>query len=153
MWHWPRNWDGKAEERDAVYANRRRINGERGKRLQSQRGEKIERNFAHQFDTGGMDRLYLRGRENIHKRLLIQAAACNLALLLRSLHGAGKPRAAHDLKSATNLAFLRLTIAIFGMGCVDLANPLIPCTNSCDRGFYGERTRCPSKRADLGTGC
>jgi hypothetical protein len=42
----PRNWDGKAEERDAVYANRRRINGERGKRLQSQRGEKIERNFA-----------------------------------------------------------------------------------------------------------
>ena len=32
--------------------------GERGKRLQSQRGEKIERNFAHQFDTGGMDRLY-----------------------------------------------------------------------------------------------
>ena len=149
----PRNWDGKAEERDAVYANRRRINGERGKRLQSQRGEKIERNFAHQFDTGGMDRLYLRGRENIHKRLLIQAAACNLALLLRSLHGAGKPRAAHDLKSATNLAFLRLTIAIFGMGCVDLASPLIPCTNSCDRAFYGERTRCSSKRADLGTGC
>jgi hypothetical protein len=147
-----RNWDGKAEERDAVYANRRRINGERGKRLQSQRGEKIERNFAHQFDTGGMDRLYLRGRENIHKRLLIQAAACNLALLLRSLHGAGKPRAAHDLKSATNLAFLRLTIAIFGM-CVDLASPPIPCTNSCNRAFYGERTRCSSKRADLGTGC
>jgi hypothetical protein len=28
---------------------------------------------AHQFDTGGMDRLYLRGRENIHKRLLIRA--------------------------------------------------------------------------------
>jgi hypothetical protein len=41
-----------------VYANRRRINGEQGKRLQSQRGEKIERNFAHQFDTSGMDRLY-----------------------------------------------------------------------------------------------
>ncbi len=61
-----------------MYANRRRINVARGKRLQSQRGEKIEkRNFAHQFDTGGMDRLYLRGRENIHKRLLIQAAACN----------------------------------------------------------------------------
>jgi transposase len=149
----PRNRDGKAEERDAVYANRRRINGERGKRLQSQRGEKIERNFAHQFDTGGMDRLYLRGRENIHKRLLIQAAACNLALLLRSLHGAGKPRAAHDLRSATNLAFLRLTIALFGMGYVDLASPLIPSTNSCYHSFYGERTRCSSKRADLGTGC
>lgn len=90
-----------------MYANRRRINGERGKQLQSQRGEKIERNFAHQFDTGGMDRLYLRGRENIHKRQLIQAAACNLALLLRSLYGAGKPKAAHDLKGAAIFMFLR----------------------------------------------
>jgi hypothetical protein len=43
-----------------------------------------------------MDRLYVRGRENVHKKLLLQAAACNLALLMRSLHGAGKPRAAHD---------------------------------------------------------
>jgi hypothetical protein len=64
--------------------------------LQRRRGERIERNFAHQFDTGGMDRLYVRGRENVHKKLLIQAAACNLALLLRSQHGSGKPRAAHD---------------------------------------------------------
>ena len=64
--------------------------------MQRQRGEKIERNFAHQFDTGGMDRLYVRGIENVHKRLLVQAAACNLALLMRSTYGAGKPRAAHD---------------------------------------------------------
>jgi transposase len=141
-----RNWSGKAEERDAVYANRRRINGERGKRLQSQRGEKIERNFAHQFDTGGMDRLYLRGRENVHKKLLIQAAACNLALLLRSLHGAGKPRAAHDLKSAAILALLRLTIALFGAGFVDLARPPISRPNSDHRRFYRKRTRCSSKR-------
>jgi transposase len=143
-----RNWSGKAEERDAVYANRRRINGERGKRLQSQRGEKIERNFAHQFDTGGMDRLYLRGRENVHKKLLIQAAACNLALLLRSLHGAGKPRAAHDLKSAAILALLRLTIALFGAGFVDLARPPISRPNSDHRRFYPKRTRCSSKTVD-----
>jgi hypothetical protein len=32
----------------------------------------------------------------VHKKLLIQAAACNLALLMRALYGAGKPRAAHD---------------------------------------------------------
>ncbi len=50
----------KQAEKEAVYANRRRIRGERGKRMQRQRGEKIERNFAHQFDTGGMDRLYVR---------------------------------------------------------------------------------------------
>ena len=91
-----RNWEGKAAGKAAVYANRRRIRGEHGKRLQRQRGEKIERNFAHQFDTGGMDRLWVRGIENVHKKLLIQAAACNLALLMRSIYGAGKPKAAHD---------------------------------------------------------
>jgi transposase len=91
-----RNWEDKPAEKAAVYANRRRIRGARGKRLQAQRGERIERNFAHQFDTGGMDRLYVRGIVNVHKKLLLQAAACNLALLLRSLYGAGKPRAAHD---------------------------------------------------------
>jgi transposase len=91
-----RNWQGKEAEKQAVYANRRRIGGERGKRMQSQRGERIERNFAHQFDTGGLDRLYVRGRENVHKKLLLQAAACNLALMMRKLYGAGKPKAAHD---------------------------------------------------------
>jgi transposase len=91
-----RNWKDKAAAKAAVYGNRRRIRGEHGKRLQRQRGERIERNFAHQFDSGGLDRLYVRGRENVHKKFLIQAAACNLALLMRSLYGAGKPRAAHD---------------------------------------------------------
>ena len=92
----PRNWNGKAAEKAAVYSNRRRIQGDRGKSLQRQRGERIERNFAHQFDTGGLDRLYVRGKGNVHKKFLIQAAACNLALLMRSRYGSGKPRAAHD---------------------------------------------------------
>jgi transposase len=103
-----RNWEGKQAEKEAVYANRRRIRGERGKRMQRQRGEKIERNFAHQFDTGGMDRLYVRGIENVHKKLLVQAAACNLALLMRSIHGTGKPRAAHDQSVEAILAILTL---------------------------------------------
>jgi hypothetical protein len=38
-----RDWEGKAKERDAVYANRRRIRGERGKRLLRKRGELLER--------------------------------------------------------------------------------------------------------------
>src|ERR1700689_2703152 len=107
-----RNWEGKQAEKEAVYANRRRIEGERGKRLQRQRGEKIERNFAHQFDTGGMDRLYVRGIENVHKKLLIQAAACNLALLMRSLYGAGKPRAAHDRITQAVFAILAFMCAV-----------------------------------------
>jgi transposase len=109
-----RNWDGKEATKEAVYANRRRIEGERGKRLQRQRGERIERNFAHQFDTGGMDRLYVRGAENVHKKLLIQAAACNVALLMRSLFGAGKPRAAHDLAVEAILAILTFITAVEG---------------------------------------
>jgi transposase len=107
-----RKWDGKEAEREAVYGNRRRIRGERGKRLQRQRGEKIERNFAHQFDTGGLDRLYVRGIENVHKKLLIQAAACNLALLMRSMYGAGKPRAAHDQAIEAVIAILAFIEAI-----------------------------------------
>ena len=107
-----RNWEGRQAEKAAVYGNRRRIRGKRGKRLQRQRGEKIERNFAHQFDTGGMDRLYVRGIGNVHKKLLIQAAACNLALLMRSMYGAGKPRAAHDYAIEAIFAILALIRAI-----------------------------------------
>ena len=108
----PRNWDGKEAAQAAVYANRRRIRGERGKRLQRQRGERLERNFAHQFDTGGLDRLYVRGIKNVHKKFLIQAAACNLALLMRSLYGAGKPKAAYDRAVAAILAILAFIKAL-----------------------------------------
>ena len=75
-----------------VRANRRRVKGRRGKRLQRQRGERVERPFAHLFETGGMRRVHLRGRGNISKRLLIHTAGFNLSLLLRSLFGVGKPR-------------------------------------------------------------
>src|SRR6202165_765793 len=108
----PRNWNGKAAEKAAVYGNRRRIQGDRGKGLQRQRGERIERNFAHQFDTGGLDRLYVRGKENVDKKFLIQAAACNLALLMRSRYGSGKPRAAHNRVADTILTILAVIKAI-----------------------------------------
>src|SRR3979411_1773003 len=107
-----RNWDGKEAEKEAVYGNRRRVQGERGKRLQRQRGERIERNFAHQFDSGGLDRLYVRNLENVHKKFLIQAAACNLALLMRSTYGSGKPRAAHNGVADAILTILAVIQAI-----------------------------------------
>jgi len=103
-----RHWEGKAAEKQAVYGNRRRVEGKRGQRLQRARGEKIERNFAHQFATGGMDRLWVRGLDNAHKKLLLQAAACNLALLMRSTYGAGKPKAAHD--QGVTVIFALLTV-------------------------------------------
>jgi transposase len=107
----PRKWDGRETEKQAVYDNRRRIGSNRGKRLQRQRGERIERNFAHQFDTGGLDRLYVRGLDNVHKKFLIQAAACNLALLMRSMYGSGKPRASHDSAIGLLFAFLAVMTA------------------------------------------
>lgn len=87
-----RNWEDKAEARKAVYANRRRIKGTRGKRLLRRRGELIERSFAHCYETGAMRRTHLRGHENILKRLLIHVAAFDLSLILRKLIGFGTPR-------------------------------------------------------------
>lgn len=87
-----RNWKGKPSEREAVYGNRRRIRGKRGKALMRKRAEKVERSFAHCYETGGLRRMHLRGRPNILKRLLIHAAGFNLGLLMRKLCGLGTPR-------------------------------------------------------------
>jgi Transposase domain (DUF772)/Transposase DDE domain len=73
-----RNWTKKPEARGAVYRNRRRIRGTRGLRLLRQRGEHLERPFAHLYETGGMRRVYLRGHTNIRKRVLIHAGGFNL---------------------------------------------------------------------------
>ena len=48
----------------------------------------------------------MRGLENVHKKFLIQAAACNLALLMRLTYGSGKPRAAHDRAAEVILVIL-----------------------------------------------
>jgi transposase len=85
-------WREQEWEQQAVYANRRRIRGERGLRLLRQRGEKLERWNQHLYDRGGMRRLHLRGRENILKRLVVHSGAANLGLLMRSLFGKGTPR-------------------------------------------------------------
>ena len=87
-----RRWGGKEAEQKQVYANRRRLRGERNNRLQKKRTELGERTFAHMYETGAMRRLYLRGRDNILKRLLVHAAGFNLGLLMRASLGAGKPR-------------------------------------------------------------
>src|SRR5450756_51970 len=87
-----RHWQGKAEEQRAVYQNRRRVRGEYGKSLLRRRGELVERSFAHCYETGGMRRCHLRGRDNILKRQLVHVGAFNLSLILRKLLGAGTPR-------------------------------------------------------------
>ena len=87
-----RAWSKAPEVQAPVYGNRRRMRGQRGRRLMRQRGERIERSFAHLYDTGGMRRTHLRGHENILKRLLIHAGGFNLGLVMRHLIGIGTPR-------------------------------------------------------------
>jgi len=99
-----RHWEGKAAEQAAVYGNRRRVRGERGKALLRKRGEFVERPFAHCYDTGGMRRTHLRGHAKILKRLLVHVAGFNLGLVMRALLGVGKPRGLQDLSSV--LSFL-----------------------------------------------
>ena len=95
-----RNWRGKAKAREAVYANRRRIRGERGQRLRRRRGELLERPCAHCYETGRMRRTHLRGHTNILKRLLIHVAGCNLSLFMRSFYGVGTPRGLQGFAAA-----------------------------------------------------
>jgi transposase len=99
-------WDGQSAEQAAIYGNRRRMRSERGKRLQRQRGEKVERTMAHLYETGRMRRVHLRGHNNIIKRLLIHACSLNLGLLMRTLYKVGTPRALQDAGFHAVFAFL-----------------------------------------------
>src|SRR5262249_53542155 len=86
-------WTDQEAERDAVYANRRRIRGARGKGLLRRRGELLERPCAHLYETGGLRRAYVRGHENVLKRLLVHASAFNLGLWMRRLFDIVTPAA------------------------------------------------------------
>lgn len=105
-------WPGQQAERAAVYANRRRKNGRRGLALMRLRGELIERPFAHAFETGGMRRTHLRKHENIAKRLLVHIAGLNLALLMRTRFGVGKPRCLQGRAAALAVALIALLHAL-----------------------------------------
>lgn len=91
-----RNWEGQPDAKRAVYGNRRRIHGKRGKALMRRRGEVLERTFAHCYETGGMRRTHLRDHPNILKRLLVHVCGFNLGLVMRAAFGIGKPRRAQD---------------------------------------------------------
>jgi transposase len=106
-----RNWEDNFTARDAVYRNRRRIRGARGQRLLRQRGERLERPFAHLYRTGRMRRVHLRGHHNILKRALLQAGALNLGLLMRQLVGVGTPRSLQG-RAASLLAWLGVLIRV-----------------------------------------
>ena len=131
-----RCWKQQQAARDAVYANRRRIRGERGRRLLRCRGELLERPFAHVCETGGMRRVHLRGHPNIRKRLLVHVAGCNLGLLLRQMIGVGTPRSLQGRTAALFSALFRRFRDLWGL--LGRLRPL----------FMPHSSRTPSSRRD-----
>jgi transposase len=109
-WQWDRH---TAEERKAIEGNRRRVRGERGKRLQRLRSEKVERSFAHVCATGGARRCWLRGFLAVAKRYLLQVAGRNLGLVLRKLFGLGTARGLQG-RAAAILAALGTLLVAYG---------------------------------------
>ena len=107
-----RHWMGKAAAQQAVYANRRRSRGARGRRLLRRRGELLERPNAHLYETGGMRRTHLRGHPNILKRLLVHVCGFNLGLLMRQLTGVGTPRSLQGRAAAVFDTLIGLVSAL-----------------------------------------
>ena len=116
-----RDWSKEPEARAPVYGNRRRIRGRHGRRLMRQRGERIERSFAHLYDTGGMRRTHLRGHTNILKRLLIHASGFNLGLIMRQMIGLGTPRGLQG-RLATVIATLGVLLGSTRRGFVSISS-------------------------------
>jgi transposase len=137
------SWADQRDARDAVYGNRRRIRGERGKALLRRRGERVERSFAHAYDTGGMRRVHLRGTANILKRVLIHASGFNLGLVMRRLLGVGTPRGFQGRVAALILLLVDLWCTITAAGSravtqsADLDRPRPLITSSL--GLFGRR--------------
>ncbi len=122
-----RRWPGDRQGQEAVYANRRRLRGERGQRRLRQRGERLERPCAHRYGSGGMRRLPVRGHENVLKRLLIQVSAFNLGMLMRQSLGGGTPRGLQGRICALMLLILSLFKRLKGLfGLIPAAWPEIP---------------------------
>ena len=109
----PRRWTDKpAAWRDAFHDNRRRVRGQRSRRLQRLRSERVERSFAHVCNTGRARRTWLRGSEDVQKRYLLTLAGRNLTVLMRAVFGIGTPRSLQGLAGAVFTALCALCLAI-----------------------------------------
>jgi transposase len=109
-----RRWTDKGGPPTAVAFHQNRARGLRplGKRYHRWRAERVERTFAHVCETGGARRTRLRGRANVEKRYLLQAAGANLALVMRTLYGLGTPRGWAERAQAARLALLGSVCAL-----------------------------------------
>ena len=125
----PRRWTDKPREwKEAVLANRRRVRGRRGRRLNRRRREFLERGFAHVCETGGARRTWIRGLVEVTKHYLIQVAARNLGVLMRKLIGIGTPRSLQGLRAVAGLVYF--LIAVLAHGRLHLPAPATAASNN-----------------------
>jgi transposase len=148
-----RKWTGKAAARDAVYANRRRIRGARGRTLQRHRSERLERPNAHLYETGGMRRTHLRGHANVLRRLFVHIGGFNLGLLMPTLVGVGTPRGLQGRLAA----LMALVIAPWADGVDRWRAPQVLSADPSS-GFTPHHRLCTAarlriRRSPLTTGC
>ena len=115
-----RNWRAVARRvghetmrrlRRSFQRNRRRLRSAAGRQLQKLRAEFPERSFAHLCLTGGLRRVFVRGRKNVLKRLQLHAAAANLGIVMRRTLGAGTPRGLQGRLAALTVLFSALMVA------------------------------------------
>ena len=148
-----RNWEGKAGRQQAVYANRRRVQGNYGKSLLRRRGELVEPSFAHCYDTGGMRRANLRKHNNILKRQLIHVGAFNPSLIIRRLLGAGTPREWNNLGGS--LFLFLFAVLIEGQNRDRPCRSSIPGSHPAflEKPAFPARAQTCRKLAHCATGC
>src|SRR3989454_10074474 len=147
-----RHWQNKPEARQAVYDSRRRIRGEHGKKLLRRRGGLVERSFAHAYETGGMRRVHLRGRDNVLKRMLIHVGGFNLSLVMRKLLGKGTPRGLQGLSVEDLLLLLRFWVAVLAGAAEESAStPMFMSSHALPSRFllYSRQ----NERISSATGC
>jgi transposase len=148
-----RDWTTKAAARDAVYANRRRIRGARGRALLRQRSERLERPNAHLYETGAMRRTHLRGHANILKRLIVHAGGFNLSLLMRTLFGIGTPRGLQGRMAAVLALIAAMWTRAVGWWC-EFGTPSDAHLCAFTPHYYFELLPMePFRRSPLTTGC
>lgn len=112
-----RKWTDKTTEQQRAYQlNHEHMQRDKGRQYQKERSEKVERSFAHVWETGGSRRSWLRGFPKVRKRYSMAAAARNLGLVMRAVFGIGKPRVLQDRLAAIaevlSCHALKLTIAV-----------------------------------------
>ena len=112
-----RRWKDR-EAQAAVYANRRRIRGTRGRALQRRRAEYAERSFAHTYESGGLRRTHLRGHANTYKRLSLSWQRLQSGLGHAEAHRLRDPEGSAALGAvlAALAAWLRVARGLGGRG-------------------------------------